>query len=255
MKPAACESRPPIARLPAALPADQGADHAEPVCRRVEPGRADPERDRAGQPLQREPGHRAQGGRRARRREPADPPSGQGHLRRVARRGAASQFRFLRMRRTTASTSIRRAGCSISGAARRAPTSRRLLRPASRGERCLILRRVLLVRRRARRATRKCAAGARCSEGSRAARRTSAYHGMLYSMYETEFGVRILHAEERLKAVAADATAAARLGRRAGRAGAADRARRFTYGERAGRAAPQLVRYARAPLPATIAER
>ncbi len=62
------EARPGISRLPAALPADQGADHAEPGVRRVAPGRADSERDRSGQPLQRQPGHGAQGCRRARRR-------------------------------------------------------------------------------------------------------------------------------------------------------------------------------------------
>ena len=34
---------------------------------------------------------------------------------------------------------------------------------------------------------------------------------MLYSMYETRFGMRVLHAEERVKAVAAPREAAARL--------------------------------------------
>ena len=52
---------PRFPRLSAALSADQGADHAEPDVRRVAPGRADPQRDRSGQPLQRQPGHGAQG--------------------------------------------------------------------------------------------------------------------------------------------------------------------------------------------------
>ena len=38
------------------------------------------------------------------------------------------------------------------------------------------------------------------------------HHCMLYSMYETEFDVRILHVEEQIKALAADRTAAGRLG-------------------------------------------
>lgn len=38
------------------------------------------------------------------------------------------------------------------------------------------------------------------------------HHCMLYSMYESEFGVRILHVDEQLKAVAAEGAAAMRLG-------------------------------------------
>ena len=38
------------------------------------------------------------------------------------------------------------------------------------------------------------------------------HHCMLYSMYETEFDVRILHVEEQIKALAADRTSAGRLG-------------------------------------------
>ena len=38
------------------------------------------------------------------------------------------------------------------------------------------------------------------------------HHCMLYSMYETEFDVRILHVEEQIKALAADRAAAGRLG-------------------------------------------
>ncbi len=39
-----------------------------------------------------------------------------------------------------------------------------------------------------------------------------AYHGSMYGFFETAFGVRMLSAHERLKAVAADATTAALLG-------------------------------------------
>ena len=38
------------------------------------------------------------------------------------------------------------------------------------------------------------------------------HHCMLYSMYETEFDIRILHVEEQIKALGAERTAAARLG-------------------------------------------
>ena len=38
------------------------------------------------------------------------------------------------------------------------------------------------------------------------------HHCMLYSMYETDFDVRILHVEEQIKALAAERTAAAHLG-------------------------------------------
>ena len=38
------------------------------------------------------------------------------------------------------------------------------------------------------------------------------YHCMLYSMYESEFELRILHVDEQLKAVAADGAAARYLG-------------------------------------------
>ena len=38
-----------------------------------------------------------------------------------------------------------------------------------------------------------------------------AYHGSMYGFFETQFGVRMLKAQEKLRAVAADATAAAML--------------------------------------------
>ena len=75
-------------RLQPAVPADQAADHAQPAGRRMEAGRGDPRRDRPGRALPRQPGHGAQGDRRARHREPRRAPPGQGHLRRDARRRA-----------------------------------------------------------------------------------------------------------------------------------------------------------------------
>lgn len=46
--------------------------------------------------------------------------------------------------------------------------------------------------------------------------RAEAWRGSMYGFFETEFGVRMLKARERLKAIAADGTAAARLGVPAG---------------------------------------
>ena len=71
---------------------------------------------------------------------------------------------------------------------------------------------------------------------------------MLYSMYESAFGMRIVHAEEQLKAVAAprEVATVAQSGRRG--AGSADRARRLYLHRRAGGAAPQLVGHAGALL-------
>lgn len=42
--------------------------------------------------------------------------------------------------------------------------------------------------------------------------RLDAYHGSMYSLFETQFGVRMLRAREKLKAIDADADAAALLG-------------------------------------------
>ncbi len=58
--------------LPAAVPADQGAAGAQPRGGRVAAGRGDPQRDRArARASACQPGHGAQGDRRARRRPPA----------------------------------------------------------------------------------------------------------------------------------------------------------------------------------------
>ena len=62
--------------------------------------------------------------------------------------------------------------------------------------------------------------------------RLDAYAGPMYGFFETAFGVRMLTAQERLKAVAADAQSAALLGVRAGTPLLAVDRIAFTYGGR-----------------------
>ena len=59
-----------------------------------------------------------------------------------------------------------------------------------------------------------------------------AYHGSMYGFFETQFGVRMLKAQERLRAVAADATAAAMLRVAIGTPLLAVDRVTFTYGDR-----------------------
>jgi len=58
------------------------------------------------------------------------------------------------------------------------------------------------------------------------------FHGSVYSFYESVFGVRMIRAEERLRAVAADSFAAAHLNVAAGRALLCVDRIAFTYGDR-----------------------
>jgi len=60
--------------------------------------------------------------------------------------------------------------------------------------------------------------------------RIAAYPGSMYGLFETQFGVRMLNAEERLKAVAADAFAARTLGVAAGAPLLAVERVAFTFG-------------------------
>ena len=84
----------------AALPADQGlADHRASISGEWRPGELIPSEIELASRFQRQPGHGAQGGRRAGRREPAGPAPGQGHLRRLPR---------TRQRRNSASCASRR---------------------------------------------------------------------------------------------------------------------------------------------------
>ena len=59
------------------------------------------------------------------------------------------------------------------------------------------------------------------------------HHCMLYSLYETEFDIRILHVEEQIKAVRAERAAAAHLGVREGTPLLAIERVAYTYAEQA----------------------
>jgi GntR family transcriptional regulator len=61
--------------------------------------------------------------------------------------------------------------------------------------------------------------------------RLAAYRGPMYALFETEFGVRMIRAEEKIRAVPADAGAAALLGVDAGAPLLSVERRSFTYGE------------------------
>ncbi|HUN93582.1 MAG TPA: GntR family transcriptional regulator [Burkholderiaceae bacterium] len=63
--------------------------------------------------------------------------------------------------------------------------------------------------------------------------RLRAYHGPLYGLFETEFGTHMIRADERLRAVAADAAAAGQLGVEPGAPLLLVERTSYTYGERA----------------------
>ncbi len=62
--------------------------------------------------------------------------------------------------------------------------------------------------------------------------RYDAYHGSMYSFFESEFGVRMLKAQEKIRAVAADATTAGILGTTVGAPLLAVDRLTLTYGDR-----------------------
>jgi GntR family transcriptional regulator len=62
--------------------------------------------------------------------------------------------------------------------------------------------------------------------------RVEAYRGSMYSLFESDFGVRMLHAQEKIVAIAADAQAAAVLKVRPGEPLLAVERVTYTYGER-----------------------
>ena len=64
------------------------------------------------------------------------------------------------------------------------------------------------------------------------AERLAAYKGPMYGLFESEFGVRMIRAEEKLRAVAADAQAAALLGVAPGAPLLSVERLSFTYGDR-----------------------
>jgi GntR family transcriptional regulator len=61
--------------------------------------------------------------------------------------------------------------------------------------------------------------------------RLSEYRGPMYGLFETEFGVRMIRAEEKIRAVAADAAAAERLGVSLGSPLLSVERLSFTYGD------------------------
>jgi len=62
--------------------------------------------------------------------------------------------------------------------------------------------------------------------------RLSAYQGPMYSLFESEFGVRMIRAEEKIRAVAADAEAAGILGVAAGAPLLSVERLSYTYGDK-----------------------
>ena len=64
------------------------------------------------------------------------------------------------------------------------------------------------------------------------AERLSDYHGAMYALFETEFGVRMVRAEEKIRAVAAAADEAALLGVGRGTPLLLVERLSFTYGDR-----------------------
>ena len=81
--------------------------------------------------------------------------------------------------------------------------------------------------------------------------RYDAYRGSMYSFFESQFGVRMLKAQEKIRAVAADAADGAHLGTEDGRAAAGGRSRDAHVRRPSGRSTPRPVRDARVSLPAT----
>ena len=81
------------------------------------------------------------------------------------------------------------------------------------------------------------------------AERLADYRGPMYGLFETEFGVRMIRAEEKIRAVAADADERRLLARAAGRAAAERGAAVVHLWRQAGGVAPRPVQHRRAPLP------
>ncbi len=77
----------------------------------------------------------------------------------------------------------------------------------------------------------------------------SAYEGPLYGLFEKEFGVRMIRAEEQIRAVAADAESAPLLDVARGRAAAVGVARVVHLWRPAGGVAARAVRHGASPLP------
>jgi GntR family transcriptional regulator len=83
------------------------------------------------------------------------------------------------------------------------------------------------------------------------AERLAAYAGPMYGLFEAEFGVRMIRAEEKIRAVAADADEAALLAVPPGTPLLSVERLSFTYGDKPGRAAPRAVPHRRTTTTAT----
>ena len=174
----------------------------------MEARRGHPQRDRPGRALQGQPGHGAQGDRRARHRNLLVRRQGNGHLRRHARRAdnstascACTPDDGVRTGTSAACSTAgacarrRRGACSACASATGGPLARRVLRPR-----------------------RSCSTiwlpGPACSSGL-TAEKLSATAGRCTVLFESEFGVRMIRAEERSARSADGRGRAARGDRRA----------------------------------------
>ena len=193
--------------------------------RRVAARRGDPERDRAR--ARASACRRARCARRSTRSPPTTSSCGGRARARSSRRTPRSRSSLLplpahppqRRRATSIPASrlldVRRGKAARRGRAPARPQARRRrARPAPRA--------------RVRAASRWCSTRSRCPAAlfrGLTKARLDAYRGSMYGFFETQFGVRMLKAQEKLRAVAADAASARRPRRRGGRAAARRRSR------------------------------
>jgi GntR family transcriptional regulator len=184
--------------------------------------RRDPVRARSRLALRRVAGHRAQGGPDARRR-------GKGTFVATHTEEKASNFRFLRIRRNDGKPEYPRSRLVDLRRARASAEVARLLALRA-GDPLFVLRRILDYG----------GVPAVLDDISLPAvlfrgltlDRCAAYPGSMYGFFETEFGVRMLRADERLHAVGADAATAALLRIARGTPLLAVERVAYTYGDR-----------------------
>jgi hypothetical protein len=189
-----------------AVPADQGLITCEPAGRRVEARRIDPQRAGAGGALQGQPGHGAQGHRRTGGRQPAGAPPGQGHLRGHPCREQI-QYRFLRLMPddgTAAPAACSAASWTAAACARRPRWRAALGLKAGEAGGAGAPPLLAAQRRTASRGAGRHLAARRAVQGPDG-RAPGRLRGPMYGLFEAEFGVRMIRAEEKIRAVAADA--------------------------------------------------
>jgi GntR family transcriptional regulator len=141
----------------------------------------------------------------------------------------SSLFRFLRIRRNDGARDSPVSRLLDVKRTKAGADAARLLQLKT-GDAVLVLRRVLEIRKRAGGARRDHAAG-RPFRGLTKAR-YDAYRGSMYSFFESQFGVRMLKAQEKIRAVAADGPTARILGTEAGAPLLAVDRVTLTYGDR-----------------------